>query len=70
MTQDLEKHANTDVRRNEVEKLAYFLWQNAGEPDGTAERDWLLVEHAVETGPVQKLADLAITNERPSIDHD
>jgi hypothetical protein len=36
----------------EVETLAYFLWQNAGEPSGTAERDWLFAEHAVQSGSV------------------
>jgi hypothetical protein len=36
----------------ETEKLAYFLWKNAGEPSGTAERDWLFAQHVVETGSV------------------
>jgi hypothetical protein len=36
----------------ETEKLAYFLWKNAGEPSGTAERDWLFAQHVVETGPM------------------
>jgi hypothetical protein len=39
-------------RDKEIETLAYFLWQNAGEPAGTAERDWLFAQHVVETGPV------------------
>ena len=41
-----------DLRKNEIATLAYFLWQNAGEPAGTADSDWLLAEHAVETGAV------------------
>jgi hypothetical protein len=41
-----------DFRQAEVATLAYFLWQNAGKPAGTADRDWLLAEHAVETGAV------------------
>ena len=39
-------------RTEEIETLAYFLWQNAGEPAGTAERDWLFAQHVVETGSV------------------
>jgi len=39
-------------RTAEIERLAYFLWQNAGEPAGTAERDWLFAQHVVETGSV------------------
>lgn len=41
-----------DTHRLKIEELAYFLWQNAGEPAGTADRDWLLAEHVVETGAV------------------
>lgn len=41
-----------DHRENKVATLAYFLWQNAGEPAGTADRDWFLAERAVETGAV------------------
>lgn len=37
-------------RRDTVERLAYFLWQNAGCPPGTADRDWFLAEHVIETG--------------------
>jgi hypothetical protein len=43
---------NLDSRRNEIQRLAYFLWQNAGQPSGTADRDWFLAEHAIETGAV------------------
>ena len=41
-----------DTQRMQIEHLAYFLWQNAGEPAGTADRDWFLAEHVVETGAV------------------
>ena len=37
-------------RTEAIERLAYFLWQNAGESGGTAERDWLFAQHVVETG--------------------
>jgi Protein of unknown function (DUF2934) len=47
-----ESVADVDLRRNEIERLAYFLWQNAGQPSGTADRDWFLAEHAIETGPI------------------
>jgi hypothetical protein len=53
MNPNLEQFANPDFRRKEVETLAYFLWKNAGEPTGTAERDWLLAEHAIESGPLR-----------------
>lgn len=39
-------------RTQEIERSAYLLWQNAGEPAGTAERDWLFAQHVVETGSV------------------
>ena len=39
-------------RQGEIERLAYFLWQNAGKPFGTAERDWHFAQHVIETGPV------------------
>src|SRR5688572_20393867 len=39
--------------QREIERLAYFLWQNAGEPFGTAERDWVFAQHVIETGPVR-----------------
>jgi hypothetical protein len=42
-----------DPQRHEVERLAYFLWLNAGQPSGSAERDWLLAEHAIATGPLK-----------------
>jgi hypothetical protein len=39
-------------RTEEIERLAYFLWLNAGQPAGTAEKDWLFAQHVVETGSV------------------
>lgn len=39
-----------DTQRIQIEQLAYFLWQNAGEPAGTADRDWFLAEHVIQTG--------------------
>ena len=36
----------------EIRTLAYYLWQNAGEPSGTAERDWLHAQHVLQTGSV------------------
>jgi hypothetical protein len=30
----------TRVRKPHVERTAYFLWENAGRPSGTAEADW------------------------------
>jgi hypothetical protein len=43
---------DADTQRIQIEQLAYFLWQNAGEPAGTADRDWFLAEHVVQTGAV------------------
>jgi hypothetical protein len=34
-------------QRHEVEVLAYRLWEDAGRPQGTAERDWLRAESLV-----------------------
>lgn len=34
----------------EIERMAYFLWKNAGEPSGTAERDSRFAQHVLETG--------------------
>ncbi len=39
-------------RTEAIETLAYFLWQNSGQPAGTAERDWLFAQHVVETWSV------------------
>jgi hypothetical protein len=45
--------SQNEIEPNEqMKQLAYFLWQNAGEPAGTAERDWLFAQHVVETGSV------------------
>ena len=52
-----ESMASVDPRRREIERLAYALWQNAGEPSGTAERDWLLAEHASESGRIGSAGD-------------
>ena len=41
-----------DTQRIQIERLAYFLWRNAGEPAGMADRDWFLAEHVVQTGAV------------------
>jgi hypothetical protein len=47
-----EHVATFDRRQSEIERLAYALWQNAGEPSGTADRDWFLAEHVLETGTI------------------
>ena len=51
-----------DTQRIQIELLAYFLWQNAGEPAGTADRDWFLAKHVVETGAVGPVSG-------PELDH-
>ena len=30
----------TRVRKPHIERAAYFLWENAGRPSGTAQEDW------------------------------
>ena len=52
MNQHVAYVTEPDTRRIQLEHLAYFLWRNAGEPKGTADRDWFLAEHLIETGAV------------------
>ena len=53
MKPETEPVVNRDPQHDQVERLAYFLWLNAGRPSGTADRDWFLAEHAIVTGPLE-----------------
>ena len=37
-----------------VREIAYFLWLDAGSPEGEAERHWLAAEGLVEPEPVEE----------------
>lgn len=37
--------------RQEVERLAYFLWQNRGCPEGSADEDWYRAEQLMQSKP-------------------
>lgn len=34
--------------REEIARLAYYLWQARGEPDGSPEEDWFRAEREIE----------------------
>jgi hypothetical protein len=36
------------MKRSQVERLAYWLWQQRGMPLGSPESDWLLAEELLE----------------------
>jgi hypothetical protein len=36
------------LRRKQVAKLAYELWERNGRPSGSAERDWLMAEEILD----------------------
>jgi hypothetical protein len=37
----------TRLRKPHIEQAAYFLWENAGRPSGTAEEDWYRAQQLV-----------------------
>jgi Protein of unknown function (DUF2934) len=41
-------------RDERVREIAYFLWLDAGSPEGEAERHWLAAEGLVEPEPVEE----------------
>ncbi len=41
-------------RDERVRQIAYFLWLDAGSPEGEAERHWLVAEGLVEPEPVEE----------------
>ncbi|NTV21906.1 MAG: DUF2934 domain-containing protein [Chlorobium limicola] len=44
----IEQDSLTPEQREEQIRLAaYFIWQANGEPEGTAEEDWLRAEEAL-----------------------
>ena len=40
----------SNLRNEQVAKLAYDIWERNGRPVGTAERDWRLAEEIFERG--------------------
>jgi len=39
---------SSNLRHEQVARLAYELWERNGRPAGSAERDWLLAEEILE----------------------
>lgn len=38
---------DTQLRQNDIERVAYRLWEERGRPDGSPEEDWRRAEHEV-----------------------
>ncbi len=38
-----------DLRHQQIARLAYEIWQQNGQPAGSAEHDWLLAERMVDS---------------------
>jgi hypothetical protein len=41
--------SSSNLRHEQVAKLAYELWERRGRPTSSAERDWLLAEQILES---------------------
>ena len=41
-------------RDDRIREMAYFLWLDAGSPEGEAERHWLAAEGIVEPDPAEE----------------
>jgi len=40
--------SSSNIRHEQVARLAYELWERSGRPAGSAERDWLMAEQILE----------------------
>jgi DUF2934 family protein len=40
--------SSSNIRHEQVARLAYELWERNGRPAGSAERDWLIAEQILE----------------------
>lgn len=47
--------SKSDVRHEQIAKLAYELWERNGRPTGTAMSDWLRAERMLEFRDPEKL---------------
>jgi hypothetical protein len=46
----------TEPLRQNIERLAYALWQERGSPYGSAEEDWIEAERRLRTGAEELLS--------------